>query len=67
MGRRTVPGDSRHIHEDRYVPGEPGILPAPPPEQEPKPDPRPVEGRGTTKKNRNEAASGAASVVEEDV
>lgn len=57
MSEHQVPEDSRHIHEERWIPGVPGVI-APP-------DPDPPPKRHKTKTTPSEGAPVAPSVVEE--
>ncbi len=66
----VCPDDSRHNHEERFIPGQPGVIPAPPPMGGEDPAPGvPTRGRGKTKteiETTSEATDEVASVVEED-
>ena len=62
----ACPEDSRHIHEERFIPGVPGVIPAPsPPRGEEAAPEVPIRGRTKTKTTTDEASDSGASVVEE--
>lgn len=58
------PEDSGHIHEERFIPGVPGVIP-PPPTPPDGGDAPPASSRRKNKTETSEGADQAPSVVKE--
>ena len=59
----ACPEDSGHIHEERFIPGVPGVIPPPP--TPPDPDGGPPKVAARKKQSTSEGADEAPSVVKE--